>query len=115
MGIRIHVLRFRTVNRNTFNAIKSGRKKIETRAATKRYKNIKKGDTLKFMCGSNSFIKRIKKATFFKTVGGLLKKYKPVDINPKVDTEEKLRKMYYGFPSYREKIRKYGLVAFELK
>lgn len=37
-------LRFREVNRDIFEAIQDGSKKVETRAATVRYQKIKKGD-----------------------------------------------------------------------
>jgi len=109
------VLRFRKVNRDIFEAIKNGRKPVETRAATKRYRNIKAGDVILFVCGENSFKKRVKKARIFRTIDAMLKKYKVKDLNPTVTTAHELKAGYYSFPKYREKIKKYGLVAFELK
>ncbi len=44
------VFRFRTINKDIFEAIKSGKKKVETRAATEKYRNIKAGDTVKLVC-----------------------------------------------------------------
>ena len=108
------VLRFRSTDSDIFEAIESGKKKVETRAATSKYKNVKLGDVLKFVCGEKSFEKKVAKTTVFKSIGALLRKYKPEEINPKIKTKKGLENMCYGFPGYREKIKKYGIVAFEL-
>lgn len=108
-------LRFREVNRDIFESIWDGRKKIETRAATVRYQKAKKGDRVIFVCGDDIFEKRIADAHIFKSVDELLKKYKVKQINPNIETEEELRKMFYSFPGYREKIKKHGLLAIELE
>lgn len=109
------ILRFRTGDKNIFEAIKNRKKKVETRAATKRYRNIKAGDTVKLICGKDTFEVKIKKMTIFKSITAILKNYKVKRINPNVGTEKELRKMYYSFPGYRDKIRKYGLIALELE
>lgn len=41
-----YTLRFRAVNEDTFNAIKNGKKKIETRAGSPKYFYIQAGDIL---------------------------------------------------------------------
>lgn len=107
-------LRFREVNRDIFDAIRSGRKTIETRAATVRYQKIKKGDRVILVCGKDLFEKKVIDVAIFKSIDALLKKYKVRQINPNVKTEEDLRELYYSFPGYREKIKKHGLVAIEL-
>lgn len=107
-------LRFREVNRDIFDAIRSGRKRIETRAATVRYQKIKKGDRVILVCGKDLFEKHVEDVQIFKSIDSLLKKYKVWEINPNVKTEEELRKLYYSFPGYREKIQKHGLIAIEL-
>ena len=109
------ILRFRAVNRNIFEAIKSGKKKIETRAATPKYSQIKTSNNLIFVCGKERFSKNVKKVKKFKSIMALCKTYKPQDINPKTKTIEELEKMYHSFPGYKEKIKKYGLMALELK
>lgn len=109
-----YILRFRTVNRDIFEAIKSGKKKIETRAGSPRYFNVKAGDRLVFVCGKDRFEKKIKKVRKFKNVKALHEIYKPQDINPNTKTVEESEKMYYSFPSYREKIKKHGLIALKL-
>ena len=109
-----HILRFRAVNRDVFLAIKNGIKKVETRAATEKYQKIQKGDTLVFLCGKSSFKKRIINVEHFSSIGLLIKKYKPSAINPNVHSEEDLKKMYYTYPRYKEKIKKFGIVAWKL-
>lgn len=108
-------LRFRKVNRGIFDAIRDGRKTIETRAATVRYQKARKGNRVIFVCGKDIFEKRIADAHIFKSVDELLKKYKVKQINPNIETEEELKKMYHSFPGYREKIKKHGLLAIELE
>lgn len=107
-------MRFRAVNKDTFEAIKSGRKKVETRAATKRYADIKVGDIIIFICGKNSFQRKVKKVQIFETITAMLRKYKMKDINPFAKTEKEFRETYYSYSGYREKIKKHGLVAMEL-
>lgn len=112
---RTFILRFRAVNQDIFDAIKTGKKKVETRAATEKYRRIVAGDKIILICGENKLEKRIRKAQIFKTIAVLLKKYSVKSINPAVESAEELRKLYYSFPGYREKLKKFGLIALELK
>jgi len=115
MGNKKHILRFRAINKDIFEAVKDGRKKAETRAATKKFKNICVGDRLVLVCGKQKFEKTVKAARHFKTIKAMLKKYNIGQINPWVSTEKELTQIYHKFPGYKEKIKKYGLIAFELK
>jgi ASC-1-like (ASCH) protein len=108
-------LRFREVNRDIFEAIQGNRKTIETRAATVRYREIKKGDRVILVCGKDVFEKSVADAQIFKSIDDLFKKYKVKQINPNVETEEEMRKLYYSFSGYREKIKTHGIIAIELK
>lgn len=114
MKNKTYTIRFRKVNYDIFKAIVSGKKKVETRAATIRYKSIRPGDTIKLVCGKNRAQKTVKGVKIFKSIRGLLKKYRAQDINPKIKTGEELVKLYYSFPKYREKIKKYGIIAIEI-
>lgn len=114
-GHKTHVLRFRAVNRDIFRAIESGEKKIETRAATPRYQRIQAGDSVRLICGKNTFRKDVKKVRILRTIPAMLKIYRTKQINPSVSSAKELKALYYSFPGYREKIKKYGLVALELK
>lgn len=107
-------LRFRAVDRDIFEAIRDGEKKVETRAATTRYRDIKAGDILRFVCGKDSFEKKAKKAQLLKSIPSLLQKYCANEINPFVNSQAELQKMYYSYPNYREKIKKFGIIAIEL-
>src|SRR3989338_5001736 len=104
------ILRFRAINRNIFEAIKDGNKKIETRAATPKYSKIKTGDELTFICGKSRFTKKVKTVGIFRNIDQLIKNYRIKDINPFCKNKLELIKMYYSFPGYREKIKKFGLI-----
>jgi len=108
-------LKFNSKNRNIFLAIKSGAKKLETRAASEKYQDIQKGDSIIFVCGGSRFSKEVKKVSKFKSIPSILKKYKPGDINPGHTTAKQTTDLYHSFPSYKEKIKKFGLIALELK
>lgn len=103
------------MDRDIFEAIRTGRKRIETRAGTERYCKIKPGDGLVFVCKFKKFEKEVEKVEKFKNIRDLLEKYKPADINPACKTESELRDTYSSFPDYKDKIRKYGLIALTLK
>jgi ASC-1-like (ASCH) protein len=102
------------MDRDIFDAIRTGIKKVDTRAASPKFINVKTGDILKIVCGKDYFEKIVKKVTIFKTVEDLLESYKVEDINPSMRTAEELKQMYYSFPGYKEKIEQYGLIAMEL-
>ena len=53
-----YTLRFRKTDKGIFNDIKHGLKTIETRAATDRFRPIKAGDILIFVCGKERFEKK---------------------------------------------------------
>lgn len=110
-----HTLRIRQVDKFVFDSIKDGRKTIETRAAIDRYREIKKGDVLVFVCGEEKLEKEIKKVAYFKSIDEMLKAVDFKKIMPFVDSIEKMKQVYYSFPGYREKIKKLGLMVFFLK
>lgn len=115
MRDKVIQFRFRVVNRNVFEAIKSGKKKVETRAATIKFREIKSGDFIKLSCGKENFVKQTKSVKRFKNIKDLLNIYKIETINPKIHSVRELETMWFSFPGYKEKIKKYGLMAFELK
>jgi ASC-1-like (ASCH) protein len=115
MEDKTYKLRFRAVNSDIFEAIRTGSKRVETRAATVKYRDIKIGDVLRFMCGNKHFEKKVTKVKVFKTITEMLKKYKAKEINLGVSSNKELRETYYSFPGYKEKINKCGLIAMELE
>ena len=111
----VRILRLRRIDKDIFEAIRVGKKRIETRAATKRYQKIQQGNRLEFRCGRLKFQRRVIRVRIFKSIPALLRVYPIHSINPFVQTSTELRKLYYTFSGYREKIKKVGLVAFELE
>jgi len=109
------ILRFRAVDIDGFNEIKNGLKTVETRAATPRYKDLQKGDILVIVCGNERIAKEIKRTRHFKTIEEMLKSISLKKIMPSVKSVADARKIYYGYAGYKEKIKKFGLMAFELK
>lgn len=109
------ILRFRAVNKDIFEAIADGKKKIETRAATAKYKDIKAKDVVILVCGKKRMKKKVEKTEHFRSVAAILKKYKPETINPKTHTAKEAADMWYSFPGYKEKIKKFGLIAITLE
>ena len=109
------LLIFNKINKYSFDAIYNGKKKIETRAATSKYRKIKEGDILTFSCDGERFEKRVLKVLHFKNVDDMLKVFEPKDINPKLKTKKEMIEMYNSFPSYETKIKEFGILAFELK
>lgn len=57
--------------------------------------------------------KEIANVMHFPSIDSLLRKYKPKDINPDIETKEDIVKMYRSFPGYEEKINEFGIVALE--
>lgn len=106
-------LRFQAVKRDIFEAVRNGRKEVETRAASPKFINIKEDDIIKCVCGKDFFEKKVKKAQIFKNIPEMLKKYKVKQIHPFVNSKKELEAVIMSFPNYREKIKKYGLIAME--
>src|SRR5690349_148874 len=108
-------LRLRKTDTEIFNDIRTGRKSVETRAATKRYLPVAAGDTLTFVCGKDRFTKTITKRFHWKSITAMLKEVPFQKIMPSVGSVENLKKAYASYPGYKEKLRKYGLLGFKLR
>ncbi|MBU6500734.1 MAG: hypothetical protein KGJ89_03285 [Patescibacteria group bacterium] len=108
--IREIVLRFRAKDIG-FKRIKSGLKTVETRAATKKYRDFKAGDKLIFVCGNERFGRKITKVQHFGGIAAMLKKVPYKKINPLFISLAAAKKIYYGYPGYKEKIKKFGIIA----
>jgi ASC-1-like (ASCH) protein len=108
-------LRFRAVDKADFEAVRKGTKSVETRAATVRYKPIEAGDTLVFVCAGKKFSKKISKKEHFKSIDAMVKKISYKKIMPSVGSIEEMKEVYDSYPGYKEKIQKFGILAFHLK
>jgi ASC-1-like (ASCH) protein len=109
------ILRFNKTNRDIFEAIRDGRKRVETRAATVKYADLEPGETLTFVCDGERFDRTISAVSHFASIDALLEGYAPSQIHPDLTTAEELRALYHSFPGYEEKIAAHGLVAIELE
>jgi len=107
-------LRFRAINCSTFRAIRDGRKTVETRAASVRYRNVSPSDVLVLVCGKKRLEKKIRRVAYFKTLDAMFRKILYTDISPDAPSLAAARQEYDLYTGYREKIKKYGLMAFYL-
>lgn len=109
-------LRFRKIDEGDFENLRKGIKSIETRAASERYRLIKKGNVLVFVCGKEKkFSKVVTKRFHFKSVDAMLKKIPFRKIMPDLKSKDEVKERYYSYPKYKEKIKKFGILAFTLK
>ena len=109
------MLNIREGDRIIFDMIKSGEKSIETRAGTVKFRNVAVGDTLVIKCGKDRFEKEVVDIYTFKSIEELLDTLDLKEIMPQVKSVSEAEKIWYSFSGYKEKIEKYGLVAFRLK
>ncbi|MDB4940113.1 MAG: uncharacterized protein JWO40_538 [Candidatus Doudnabacteria bacterium] len=114
-----HILNFREVDKKTFELIRDGVKKVETRAGSKEYLLIQAEDTITFVCGSENVTKKVIKANRFKSFTELFNWYRPWDINPDImrgpTSESEMIDVYRSFPGYPERIMEFGILAFKLE
>jgi ASC-1-like (ASCH) protein len=96
-----------------FDAIVSGAKTVETRAATTRNLLPRAGDTAVFICNKIRFEVPIVQVRHFKSLEALLKAYSVASIYPG-KTKEELKALYESFSGYAEKITEFGIAAYEL-
>ena len=108
-------LDFDPINKDIFEIIRRGGKKVETRAATPKYQQIKEGSVVIFFCEGEQFEKKVSKVNYFKSIESLLETYAPEEINPRLKTKEEIIELYYSFRNYKEKIEEFGLVAIEVQ
>jgi ASC-1-like (ASCH) protein len=101
--------------KGVFDAIKSGAKTVETRAATVRNSLAQGGDTAVFICNKERVEKRIRAVRKCSSVAALLKVYPVSSINPSMKEKKELEEMYDSFPGYAEKIKEFGIIALELE
>jgi ASC-1-like (ASCH) protein len=109
------VLRFRATDGKDFEALRQGRKKIETRAASPRYQKIVAGDVLVITCGGETIEKTVKEVVHVSSVDELFTKFALSDVFPDAKDIEEAKATYNSYAGYRDKIAAYGLLAFVLE
>ncbi|MBI2798662.1 hypothetical protein HYX70_05260 [Candidatus Saccharibacteria bacterium] len=107
-----HVLKFRASDKAEFQTITDGKKTVETRAATDRYKKFEVGDVLVIKCGGEQVEKTIKKIKIYSGVDELIESVGLPNVMPLVKDIEEAKRAWYSYPGYKEKIAEYGLVAW---
>lgn len=107
-------LGIRKTDRGIFESLKKGEKSIETRAGTGKFQRVKKGDLLVFNCDNETLTKEVKKIKHFESIEDIFKQVDTEKIFPGIETLEELKKAYFNFPNYKQKIKNNGLVAFWL-
>ncbi len=110
-----HNLKIRQIDRVVFDAIKNGQKFIETRAVANKYRKIQEGDILVFVCGDEKLEKSVEKVDIYKSIDDVVKVIDFKSVMPFVDSIDEMKKVYFSFPDYKEKIEKFGIIAFKLK
>lgn len=110
-----HILKIRQVDKVVFDAIKNGQKSIETRVATDKYRKIKTGDVLVFVCGDEKLEELVKGVSIYRSIDEMVRVINFKNIMPFVDSVDEMKRVYFSFPNYKEKIEKFGLVALKLK
>jgi ASC-1-like (ASCH) protein len=105
-------LPFRAEDQKLFEALRNGLKTIETRAGSPRYAKIQSGDTLVFICAGQKFERKVRAVEYFATPAELFKKYSFQKVMPFAESLEDAVASYDLFPGYKERIRRYGILAF---
>ena len=108
-------LRFRLVDKDNFDEVKDGLKRIETRAATVKYQPVAAGDTLTFVCGQERLVKRVARRYHWPSVDAMVREIDLKKVMPAVSSVEEMKRIYASYPGYTEKIREHGLLGFELE
>lgn len=108
------ILRFREVDRDKFNDIVFGRKTIETRAATVKYKHIQVSDNLIIVCGKDRISKSVQKVERYNSLEKMLENINFKQILPSVGSKDEAIRVWDSFPDYKEKIKEDGIIAFYL-
>jgi ASC-1-like (ASCH) protein len=105
---------FAKTDKHHFDAILRGAKTVETRAGSPMYQKIQAGDTLILKCNGRVAERTVKAVRRFKDVADIYSSAEFSKVAPDVTSIEEAEKMYYGFTGYRERIAKYGILAFYL-
>jgi len=100
-----------------FSFIESGRKKVEGRKRSEKWKNIKVGDTIKMFCGEPSyrfFYVQVKNIRLYPDLKSYLICEGLENTLPGVNLLEEGEKVYLQY-STLEEIKKYGIMAIKLE
>lgn len=106
-------LLFEEKDRARFEEVRSGSKRIETRAMDERYRSIVADDEIVFVCGDDRFTKRVNKVYLWPTVEAMLAEVPIEIVMPGLLTVQEVYDRFSSYPSYFERIEKGGILGFE--
>lgn len=109
-----HKLIFAEKDHHNFDEVKIGTKSIETRAGAPKYQGVVVGDTLTFICGEDKLTKTVTKVFRWKDVDEMVKEIPFKKVMPSIGSIEDMKRVYSSYPNYDEKIKKFGIIGFEL-
>ena len=112
--MKSYTLKFRATDKDNFEEVRDGSKSVETRAGTTRYQPIEVDDTLVFVCGDESFSKRVAKKFHWSSIDAMVKEVDFKKVMPSVKSVEEMKIVYFSYPDYENKIKEHGLLGFEL-
>lgn len=107
-----HRLVFRASDQAEFETIVDGRKTVESRAATPRYRKVEAGDTLAINCGKDTITKVVKRVEIYPGIDELVAAVGLSNVMPLVKNVKQAKQEWYSYPGYRDKIAQHGLVAW---
>jgi ASC-1-like (ASCH) protein len=106
---------FREADKARFGEIRSGLKKIETRAGSPEYLAFAEGDVITFVCADDHFDMRIARRHHYAAVDELFAAIPYLAVMPAAASLEDAKERYGQYPGYESRIEKYGILAFELE
>ena len=104
--------RIRKADKGILEDLKSGRKSIETRAATRKFQSLAAGDTLTFVCGDERVTLRVRKVYRWKSVDAMARAISYKNVMPRAASLREVKAAYASWPRNEENIRKHGLLGF---
>lgn len=104
----------RKVDRHVFDEIADGRKSIETRAATDKYKHVSTGDLLTFTCEGELLTKTVTSVDHYKSIDDMYKLIPVSKVLPSASNVDEAKRIHFSFPGYKEKLEAFGVMAFGL-
>lgn len=107
-----------TLMKRYIHHIKSGRKTVEGRVATRMFADIRQGDWLRFFYHhdpNDDVVCEVLEANRYPTFREMLENEGTSQCIPGMDRVESGVRLYQNLPGYREKEAKFGVIAFKLK
>jgi ASC-1-like (ASCH) protein len=106
---------FAAADKKNFEALRLGQKTVETRAATKKYREVMPGDTFVATCNGQKIEMQVKSVKTYPSIDLMFEEIPLALVMPDVKTVEEARRAYYGYQGYEEKLAEHGVIAFHIE